>query len=838
MSAWRRNALVASLACLMLLIGALAMLAAAQRQIDASNTLAISAERLLSSAKDIETGTRGFLLTARPEYLAPYTEAASAIETRIAALQAQIESNLGLAGAMKRVEDLARRKVASSAEVIEAFKRGDQAAVRAELDSDRGKQLMDVLRGEVAAMQKVADDRSATFQRELAWPARWLAVAAAVGLSLLTISYYRSARRGLAMSNRSARLLADIIEAAPVGVALLTHGDRITEANPAFAEVLGLPEPIHGGARLADIAPELSELLALPTPDQAPMLRLEAGGAIKFVRTRRFAVELSDATGGQQAGTGLIVSDVTRQQQWEEELERARDSAEAANRAKSAFVANMSHELRTPLAAVLGYCELIEEEMREGGQTEFLADLQKIALNARHLLQLISDVLDLSKIEAYKMDVHAAPLNIDALVRDIRAATEPLITGNHNELRVDAAGAPPAMFTDELKLKQILLNLIGNAAKFTQNGTISLVISAIDDDGHAKVRFEVRDTGIGMTHEQITNLFQRFAQADASTTRRFGGTGLGLALTRALARLLHGDVTVDSELNRGSVFAVTLPASYAGAPVPNPQAQTEPASAPVDVAGAVLVVDDDAAGRDLLKRQLEREGFRVVQARDGREALERIRAGAPLAVLLDVMMPDMDGWHVLRTLRADPRTARIPVIMQSVLGEERYAYALGASSYLRKPIERNKLHEALREALHDAPGRAGKRVLIVDDDARARGTVADLLAEDGWSADQAGDSVEALRQIEHSPPDLIIVNLTMGGFDGFGFVNRIREQSEWDDIAIVALTAEDSVAQSLQRRFRGTKAMLQPRGASMAELASDLRRFAARRQPLAETQSG
>ena len=394
-----------------------------------------------------------------------------------------------------------------------------------------------------------------------------------------------------------------------------------------------------------------------------------------------------------------------------EEAEAARDAAEAANRAKIAFLANMSHELRTPLSAVIGYTEMMEDEVEDGGGTALLDDLGEVKSNARHLPSLINDVLDLSKIEADRMDTFAEDVDVAALVDEAAGTVGALVGKKGNSLVLDVAPEVGAMRTDVVKLRQCLFNLLSNAAKFTENGRNTLRVRRESADGAAHVAFRVSDTGIGLTPNQVDRLFQRFTQADETTTRKFGGTGLGLALTRAFARLLGGDIAVESAWGEGTSFTLRLPAR-----MPEREAlegdDASPAGAGPEHRQIVLVIDDDPAHRDLMTRFLERQGFAVVTAANGPSGLETARAVRPRAITLDVVMPQVDGWAVLAELKADPELARIPVVMVTFIRDDALGSALGAADTVGKPVEWDRLRTVM-ERLRDAEG----DVLVVDDDA-------------------------------------------------------------------------------------------------------------------------
>jgi PAS domain S-box-containing protein len=501
------------------------------------------------------------------------------------------------------------------------------------------------------------------------------------------------------------------------------------------------------------------------------------------------------------------------------ELDKAREAAEIANRAKSQFLANMSHELRTPLNAIILYTELLRDEAADRNLDDFLPDLKKIHGAAKHLLALINDVLDLSRIESGKLDLHPEAFDVATMVRDVVTTIEPLAQKNANTLMVDCPDGIGVMHADPTKVRQSLFNLLSNACKFTEGGTVRLEIRR-DQDGGWFV-FRVIDTGIGMTPEHVGKLFQPFSQVDPSATRRFGGSGLGLAITRHFCEAMGGDIAVQSEPGVGSTFTIRLPA-VVGMTVPDGAPRT---SIPVPAAArphsdTVVVIDDDPASREVLTQFLAKRGFRVETAAGGAEGLALARKLRPLAITLDVVMPDVDGWAVLAALKADPDLADIPVVMLTMVDDRGRGFRLGAADYLVKPIDPDRLAAVLRRL---QGGQSAHRVLVVDDDADLRRRLRGLLETAGWAVDEAADGREALDRLD-AQPALVLLDLLMPTMDGFEFLAELRQREESRSIPVVVLTAKDLTAADHDRLQGSIEAILRkgPLGSDqlLAEVAT------------------
>ncbi|HEX3739287.1 MAG TPA: ATP-binding protein [Terriglobales bacterium] len=409
-----------------------------------------------------------------------------------------------------------------------------------------------------------------------------------------------------------------------------------------------------------------------------------------------------------QTRTLELEEEVSQRKQAQEELLKAKHVAEEASRAKSTFLANMSHELRTPLNAIIGYSEMLEEEARDTSDTDHIGDLQKIQFAGKHLLSLINDVLDLSKIEAGKMPLHLETFDVRLMVGEIITTLQPAIEKNKNTLRVRMVDEISTMRADLTKVRQILFNLLSNACKFTDHGIIRLDVDRKMENGQDWVRFQVSDTGIGIAPKQRENLFKEFAQADTSIARKYGGTGLGLAISYKFVQLMKGRIEVESELGQGATFTAELPAQVrieTADPVRSDDSSDLPLGAPTKSdQDTILVVDDDAAVRDLMTRFLSKLDLNVVAARNGEEGLRLAKQLLPMMITLDVVMPGQDGWSILNQLKSDPQLSEIPVIMVTIVDNEAMGINLGASGYLVKPVQRERLAELIEKYRTRASG--------------------------------------------------------------------------------------------------------------------------------------
>ena len=499
---------------------------------------------------------------------------------------------------------------------------------------------------------------------------------------------------------------------------------------------------------------------------------------------------------------------------------------EAISRHKSQFLANMSHELRTPMNAIIGVSEMLLEDAHDLDRADEVEPLERILRAAKHLLALINDILDLSKIEAGKMELHPELFSIAPLVEDIAATVRPMAEKNGNEVHVECppgAGAG-SMIADTTRVRQALLNLASNAVKFTEKGQVWIAVERRTGTAGDRVVFTVKDTGIGMTPEQIGRLFQDFEQADASTTRRYGGTGLGLAISRRFCRMMGGDVTVQSTPGVGSTFTIELPATGAAGATeeaPRQQLMRKPpvaANAGRKDGTTVLVVDDDDTVREFMSRFLERQGYDVITAANGIEALARAREAKPAAITLDVMMPDIDGWTVLAALKGDPTLADIPVILITIVDEKHRGYTLGAADYLVKPVDRERLAGVLRKLC----GRNAGSLLIVEDDDTSRSVLRAAVERIGWSATEAANGRIALERLQSARPDAITLDLMMPEMDGFEFLVELRKRPEWREIPVIVVSAMELTDADRRRLLGQVEAVIQKNASDRDKVLHEL----------------
>jgi len=613
------------------------------------------------------------------------------------------------------------------------------------------------------------------------------------------------------------------------GVLMFDSAMKVAAWNRQVLDLLKIPENIlANGLTYADFIRYLAERGEYGAVDpDAEVQRFTAAVNERrtFERTRPDGAVLEIRHSPMpEGGIVVIYSDITERKHYEETLTAARDQAEAMSRTKSSFLANMSHELRTPLNAIIGLTDMMVSNAERFGTEKAVEPLRRVHRAGKHLLDLINQVLDLSKIEAGKLDINPENVNVAVLVEDVVGTARSLADQNKNRLNVECPPDIGTIVVDAMRLKQILLNLLSNACKFTKGGDVSLRVTTAPRNGRKWMNFLVADSGIGMTPEQLSRLFTEFVQAEQTTARQYGGTGLGLAITRKLCTMMGGEVTVTSESGKGSTFTVSLPAGpEAATAVPEPVASSLGQARPVG--DCVLVIDDDPTARELIANYLREAGLSVVTAAGGHEGLKCAEELHPIAITLDVLMPDIDGWTVLAELRANPKLSNIPVIMATITDPDRRGIALGTAGHLTKPIDRVRLIALLRQFQNQA---RRTRVLIVEDDAMQRERVRLWLEAEHWLASEAENGLVALDRLAQEPPDIILLDLMMPEMDGFQFIAALQAQPARRNIPVIVITSLDLSAADRARLNSGVEGILLKDSFDPAQLVEIVRRFAAK----------
>jgi PAS domain S-box-containing protein len=609
-----------------------------------------------------------------------------------------------------------------------------------------------------------------------------------------------------------------LVKNSPVAVVTIDDAGIVTSWNPSAERLFGYTQSEAIGSPMNDLVANPADL-RLESPRFVQLSGPEdnqSSGSVFHAFTQRArkdgslvdveVLTVPIVVQGQRVGVYAIYHDIT-------ELQRARQAAINASQAKSTFLANMSHELRTPLNAITGFTRIVRRKGEGSLPQKQLENLDKVLVSADHLLNLINTILDIAKIEAGRMDVQQHAFSLPALVELVMGTTQPLIKSGV-KLVSDLQPGLETIHSDPEKIKQILINLISNAAKFTHTGTISVCGRAARDF----IQICVEDTGIGISPEALERIFEEFQQADSSTTRQYGGTGLGLSISKHLARLLDGDLTVASQEGVGSTFTLTIP--YPRQPGQG-QSEEHPAKLqpgiPAGQEPLVLVIDDDRNAHDMLCEILCESGFRMVSAYSGSQGVQLAREMAPDAILLDIMMPDKDGWQTLHELKSKDATRSIPVILITVTDNKPLGYRLGAADYLVKPLMESEVQAALerlsiKDSLQSTTENAdtgesfshqGKRLLVVDDDPQVIDLISQLLQDSSYTIRTASDGEAALQAVAEQHPDVILLDLLMPNLDGFGVLDALQSKPETAEIPVIVITAKtlsEAEAERLQQR--------------------------------------
>jgi PAS domain S-box-containing protein len=643
---------------------------------------------------------------------------------------------------------------------------------------------------------------------------------------------FRRMQLGLKETTVSKAYVDRLIDSMAEALMVIDADGRIQFANPATSDLLRYDPSELLGSDASMVFPDARMMLTAERAETNVLRNVEtiyrarSGAEIPVALS---ASAMHDADGRVQAFV-CLAQDMTERKRAREALQRAndelsdaRDLALAANQAKSQFLANMSHELRTPLNAIIGYSEMLQEDAEDLGEADFVEDLRKIQSAGRHLLGLINDILDISKIEAGKMQLFLEDFDIREMVGEVVTTVKPLVEKNGNTLELLLPDDLGTMHADVTRTRQVLFNLLSNACKFTKDGVIRLEAHREQGRDREWMLFKVIDSGIGMTEEQVSKLFKPFTQADASTTRKYGGTGLGLTISRHFCHMMKGELSLESEYGHGTTFTVRLPVFvWEDVEVPDGVPKKTAPGIPlpsIDTGQLILVIDDDLSSCELLTRFLTKEGFRVESATSGEEGLRLARELDPDAITLDVMMPNMDGWQVMSALKADPELATIPVFMITMVENRSLGYALGVSEYLRKPVDYNRLSDLLRKYLRDAES---PLVMVVDDDASMRGVVRKGLEKHGCRVVEAENGRVALDRLQGERPVMILLDLMMPVMSGFEFIEEFRKDRANAGIPVIVQTSKDLTAEEIETLEGHVQSIVQKSGTSQEEMLGEI----------------
>jgi PAS domain S-box-containing protein len=758
----------------------------------------------------MESSQRGFLLTGDSIDLAPFDTAMRALERRMDSMHRVQSAFPADSSRFELLDSLVGVRLSQMNATIAAFHAQGAAAATRQMNRNRATGSMDSIRATLRALNAGEEAERIKVRTVSARAGQTLVLAELLGgalaLALLLVALRRifadlDARESAEGSlRRSQQFLDSVIDLLPVMVFVKDAREmRFVRFNRTAEQLVGLPRSVVLGRTDADLFPapmaegfrtvDRAVLASDEVRDIPEEVLVASNGAVRTMHTRKVTIRDDE---GHPAFLLGVSEDITARKRAEQDIQRARDTAEAANQTKSEFLAKMSHELRTPLNSIIGFSQLLEEESFGPLNDRQRRYVGNVLTSGRQLLELINDILDLSKVEAGRMELSLAAVALVPLLHEAIALVEPLAVQSRLHLSLEIEEPLPAVLVDASRLRQVLYNLLGNAIKFTgPGGRVTLRAAWTKTRSRAgarMIRITVQDTGVGIRPDDLERIFREFEQVDSDPTRNQQGTGLGLALSRRLVELHGGRIWAESEVGLGSSFHVELPVS------PEAQVDRTGSRAARDRVAPegplVLVVEDDPHMAELTRDYLEAAGYRVAHAGDGDVVTQRVAELSPDAITLDVLLPGRDGLAVLRALKADPRSAAIPVLMMSIVDERVRGLALGAFDWLLKPVRREALVAAIQRAVTGAAARH-PTVLAIDDDPGALDIITAIIEGAGFRAVTTTDARHGLELADLDPPAAIILDLVMPGLSGFELVAALRERPATCAVPIIVFSARD-----------------------------------------------
>ena len=828
----------------MLLVGAAALLGhrsidemeGSQAWVEHTEIVLQKLERLIAAIDEAEANQRAYVITAQKLYIAPHDKAITTVRATTRSLDPLLEDNPIQMRSLDTLERLVNAKVAFSREVVRRRTMEGFDSAAALIARGRGRILMDSIHSLADVMmhreRSLLRSRLSIEEASLARAEAHIEIGILFAAILAIVSVILTDRTisAFAEGRRTSAHIRALLDSTIDGIYGLDSEGRITFANRSLADSLGFTVEELVGRNAHQLFHHTRPDGTPYPPEDCPMYRASHGGQAGKVDNEiiwrkdgtpipvEYSINPVKKTEVTESGVVVSVKDITERQWAEAALRSAKEAAEGANKAKSDFLARMSHELRTPLNSVIGFANVLLRNKGGNLRDQDIDYAGRIQKNGVHLLTLINDILDLSKIEAGRMELEIVPVSLPELVADLVSQFEPQVAGRPVTLETRVPDSVSPLQTDAVKLRQVLTNLVANAIKFTETGTVTVTVIA-DTTSHAAKAIRVTDSGIGIPQSRLSAIFEEFEQAELSTTRRFGGTGLGLPIARSLCELMGYTLTVESTEGKGSTFTIDLvPAISHPAPrrdgVVFPQTQDAELGALLS-GKVVLVIDDDSDSRLLIAHQVNALGARVVAARSGTEGLKLARQLRPDLITIDLLMPDMDGKEVLRRLEADPELCRIPVVVVTGIGDADLAGIKKALPLVSKPVDRADLADALKR------GFGLGRVLIVEDDGDAQQLLAGYVFEAGAAQVRlAASNQEALIALDRFQPDLVVLDLLLPAEDGEAFLAALAGRPQSKRPAVIVVTSKE-LSKAEERELATTTFGVLRKG---ADLESELRR--------------